>query len=160
MTIKSIRHLLNPINRIPVDGIPAYDVTHHVHVAPYDILLLEPGNIRIHETFSAIASFLAKTQRLAIAYEYTHDWPIVDFFPSGLKALVLVWGKNLNRRPTSYLKQLKDLTTTGSGLDHPGKQDRGSMRRLLKHERRIVGPNVPLGLAVRKLVKEEKIILE
>ena len=95
-----IRHLFNPY-----DGFPACDVTTNVYVAPHDILLLELGNVEIRETFSAIAPFLAKTQRLAIAYEYT-DGILTNFFPSGLKSLILVWGKNPNRSQTHCLEHL------------------------------------------------------
>lgn len=151
---KPIRHLFNPH-----DGFPAYDVTTNVYVAPNDILLLEPGNVQIHETFSAIAPFLAKTQRLAIAYEYTNG-VTTNFFPSGLKSLVLVWGKNPNRSPTRYLKYLKDHTTINSGFDRPGSEDIHSMKCLLKYWGTIVGPNVRRRLATRKLAKEEKIIVD
>ncbi|KAL5347578.1 hypothetical protein ACLOAV_006986 [Pseudogymnoascus australis] len=148
---KPIRHLFNPDN-----GFPAYDVTTNVYVAPNDILLLEPGNVQIHETFSAIAPFLAKTQRLAIAYEYTNG-VTTNFFPSGLKSLVLVWGKNPNRSPTRYVKYLKDHTTINSGFDRPGSEDIHSMKRLLKYWGIIVGPNVRRRLATRELVKEERL---
>jgi hypothetical protein len=142
-----IRHLFNTY-----DGSPAYDVTTNVYVAPHDIILLEAGNVEIRETFSAIAPFLAKTQRLAIAYEYT-DGILTNFFPSGLKLLILVWGKNPNRSRTHSLKHLKHHTTTNSGFDRPGSEDIDSMTLLSKYWGSIVGSNVRRCLATRKLVK-------